>query len=836
MAIKETETITSLDLNFSNGGGSHSASIQTVLKAKDLANSEDELGSLIGSSGNKTTFSNSKIQSLMSAFIQIEKTVSQDGNLKKISRKYEDITSLKLKSHCFVVRGRDCHPHDKGLSQAGVESRTIRNITINGSELTGLGSSNPNGQYTSFGGGEYATMPYFGELPNSPIKLKDQLFPFKQPRKFGGVIIIGNIYNEESSVTSDGDKTSLVYQDGVLKEEFSYNQEKVSSFYKFNPDLANYNLKIGYTLAEAKRGFAQAGINIIGLPESVTNKVLFEESGTLDSILSNIASKYGYYWFVDPFRTGVIRFVNSSSASQLSVTNPLTQSEAIQSKYLNASFSENNLTPRIVNCFSSTIEKKNQTFEFGTGQRFTRFHKLDTRKLLQQAGISKNLIRVYYGLFLAGRFDAEAFDIISYFAAYLKKNDIDWGEWWEDSSILANAQISSWDSKVAGKGMREYIEARHDSAFKLKDGNYLPLVNSDGTKAEKPSNGRLFGLLRDWFTVFTNTIYLSNKFSRWKAKRMQWGGSPMNISGPYKISGSETVKIKDVDDLQSIEAVLTKINAGGRDLTYLFDSSDSSGSSDYAFIGRVESNQRNLAGRKKKDLDYDLINEKEYFLLKNPFTNRSYFGFSDDLAKQVQHLIEASASMFNDVSKNDSTSTSNTIKVYFTRAKRPSDEEETEETRKEEEAAVRRQAGLDALAEKLSEVGERFDIRYFNLKNNGASGDPLSPVTLDVKNGKISDILSLESSNISTRQSKGQTLKSSSRTIVGLSLPDSYKITLSALSVQLTGSGVTTTINESTKHLLPPDQQMIIDSSSKAAASNNIAKRFSASQRNLFGL
>ena len=131
MAIRETETITSLDLNFSNGGGSHSASVTTVLRAKDLANSEEELGSLIGSSGSKTTFSNDRIQALMSNFIEVEKTISQNGTTKSISRKYEDVTSLKLKSHCFVVRGSGSHPHDKGLSGGSMGSRMIRNININ---------------------------------------------------------------------------------------------------------------------------------------------------------------------------------------------------------------------------------------------------------------------------------------------------------------------------------------------------------------------------------------------------------------------------------------------------------------------------------------------------------------------------------------------------------------------------------------------------------------------------------------------------------------------------------------------------------------------------------
>jgi hypothetical protein len=136
----------------------------------------------------------------------------------------------------------------------------------------------------------------------------------------------------------------------------------------------------------------------------------------------------------------------------------------------------------------------------------------------------------------------------------------------------------------------------------------------------------------------------------------------------------------------------------------------------------------------------------------------------------------------------------------------------------------------------LSEVNERFDIRYYSLNTNGASGDYLSPITLDAKTGSISDIIALESSNISSRISGAQSLKTSSRTIVGLSLPNQYKITLSSLSIRVGGSGITTTIGESTVKLLPPDEQLIIDGNNKAIRSNASTKRFSASQRTVFGL
>jgi len=828
MDIRENETLISLDFNFSSSGGSHSVSVQSVLKAKDLSDSENELGTLIGSSAGRTTFSNEKIQNLMKNFIEVEKTVEQDGNRKTINRKYQDITSLKLKSHCFVVRGRDCHPQDKGVS-GSLFNRRSRNVLSLGSGriLTNLGSYNP---LPAVGGGQEVTIPYFSELPNSPITNPEQKFPFRGPRKIGGgVIAIGNIYNEESSVNSAGEKTSLVYQDGKLKERLSFNEDRVNIFYKNNPDLGNYDLNFGYTLQEAKRGFAQAGIALIGLPESSTDEVLFSESGTLDSIASSIASRYGYYWFVDPFSSGSIKFVNSSSSSQLPITNPFTQSGDVQKNYLSASFTENKISPKIVNAFGATIEKQTQTFEFETGQRYTRFHKLRMDRMEKLFKMDISLIRIFYGLYISGKFDSKTFDAIAHFATYTS-DSIEWGEEWEDSTKLRGLKQGTWGNFVAGTSVRRYIKKNFDGKFNLELGTYVELGNK---RPSLPSTKKIYNSLKDYFDIISSSVFVSNKFSRFKARRMQWGSSAMSISGPYNI---KETKIEEVDDLQTFDSVLKLNGFPNKQLSDLFDNSDSSGSSgDYGFLGIVKGNQRQSKGKKKQDIDYEIVNEENFIFFKNSFTNINFMVYTQEFEDQVKSLIRQSISAYNKFRRTPS-DIPNTIKATYTRVKRPTDEPENDETKEEEEDEARRQAGLDAAAEKLSEISERFDIRYFNLKTNGASGDPLNPITLDTKYGKIADIKALEVANFGARQSNVQTSKSSSRTIVGLSLPSSFSLTLSALSIRLGASGVTTTIQESTSKLLKPDEQLIISSGQKASLATNVNVKFSAKQKNFFGL
>ena len=835
--IGERETLTSLDFNFSSSGGNHSATVQSVFDAKDLSDSESELGTLIGSSAGKVTFSNDEIDNLMKNFIQVEKTVQQDGNKKTVSRKLQDSTSLRLKSHCFIVRGRDSHPHDKGVS--GISNAQVRDLTASGMLIDGLGISKPR---VSSGAGAEVILPYFGELPNSPITSSAQRFPFRRPTRLNGsgVIAIGNVYNEESSVNSDGRKTSLSYQSGDLKEKISFNEEYVSTFYKDNPDLSNYDLNFGYTLREAKRGFGLAGITLAGLPESATDEVLFSESGTLDSIASSIASKYGYYWFIDPFSFGLIKFINSASASQLGITNPLTQSGDLQEKYVNASFTQSNLSPKIVNAFGSTIEKRTQTFDFAEGQRYVRFHKLQMKGMSQFFKFDESLLGLFYGLYLSGKFDAFTFDALAHYATFIdKNNNVEWGDNWGNSDQIRDGKTCGWGTSIAGTTVRKYMEDQWDGDFNLKTGTYVTFRKSvggvtGGGRLTNPSRNKIFGNLKDFFDLISSSIYVSNKFSQYKARRMQWGSSDMSISGPFDIHDKD---ISEVDGLQTLYSVLELNGFGNKKLNDIFAKSDSSGTGgNHGFVGIIKGNQRLAAGNSKKDFDYEAVNDENFIFIKNPHTNENFFGFSNKFKNSVDNLITKSVGMYQKIKASESRDAPNTSKAYYTRVRQPTDEEGTEEDRKQEEARNRRQAGLDAAAEKLSEVAERFDIRYFNVKTNGASGDPLVPITLDTKNGKISDIKALEAANFSARQSSSQKTATSSRTIVGISLPDVFSVTLSGLTLKLGSSGVTTTIQESTMKLLKPDEQLIINDGQRAASATSFNTNFSAKQKNFLGL
>tara|TARA_B100001093_G_scaffold236738_1_gene226832 strand:- start:8285 stop:10651 length:2367 start_codon:yes stop_codon:yes gene_type:complete len=788
MALNSPETLTSLNFNFSSSGGDHSMTTESVINAKDLAQDGNNLGTIIGSESGRITASNGKIQQAIQNFVVTKETTSKNGTLTTVSREYANRTSLLLKSNCFLVRGSQGHPRD--------------------------------------GEGEI-TVPYFSECTNTPVDV-NQRFPRRGPSYKNGIVRIGNIYNEESSVDSDGVKTSLVYQNQILQEDLCYNLTTanagggVSSYYIDNPDYANYDLRFGYTLNEAIQGFGMCGIKL-DVPNSNAN-VLFEESGTLDAIVSNIASKFGYYWFIDPF-TNVVKFINSIAASTIAITNPLTQSQEIQKSYVDASFTKDRMSPVFVNAFSGNIEKQKQTFEYDQGERFTRFRKLPVDKVINKLKITENLLKLYYTMWLAGAYNKDNFDVLGIIATRLSET-ITWKDQeWNGSSAVKSSRAG--DISILLKNTRMIDALNKDGQMDLRKAKFISLANKTSVvKIERPSQGTAFSKIDLVLRLLHNTIYVSNFYRQYSARRTNWAGSEMSISGPFL----KTTKIKEIEALADLHGALGE----GRDeitLEEIMEFSGSTGGGDYGFIGILNGSNRASRGLGLEDLNFGLFNNGEYRYVN---AVNEHLGYTEELSDKIKSIMDVSPKIFNDQDKE--VSGPSTAKAYFTRSKRPTDEIADDATREEEEERAEKQAQLDAAAQKLAELAERYDIRYYSVKNNGSTGNIYSPIRLDIKSGKIADIKALENSQLSAIQSLRNPTSQSSRTIVGISLPTAFQPTISGISLKLGGSGVTTTIDESTVKLLRPDEQLIIDRNLNAFLTTRNQTNFRASQKNFLGL
>ncbi len=787
MALNPPETLVSLNFNFSSAGGDHSLTTESVRNSIDLAQDGNDLGTIIGSESGRVTASNGRIQQAIQNFSVIKETISKDGTSTRVTREHANKTALKLKSNCFLVRGSAGHPRDN-------EGEII--------------------------------VPYFSECSNSPIN-SNQTFPAKGPSYRNGIVRIGNIYNEESSVDSNGIKTSLVYQNGVLQPDLCHNLTTttpgggVSQFYIDNPDYANYDLRFGYTLSDAIQGFQQCGITL-DIPNSNKN-ILFEESGTLDSIVSNIASKFGYYWFIDPF-SNVIKFVNSIAAANISITNPLTQTQEIQKSYVSASFTTEKMSPVFVNAFSGNIEKRQQTFEYDQGERFTRFRKVPISNVINKLKVTENLLKLYYTMWIAGAYNKDNFDVLGIIAT--KNNQtLSWkDEEWDNGNSIKNSR--SGDISVLLKSSRMIDTLDKDGSMNLRGAKYIALSNKDSNvKIERPSQGKAFSRIDLVLKLLHNTVYVSNYYAQYIARRTNWSGSEMSISGPFPVD----TEIKEIEAFADIYSALE----GSDDITLknVMEYAGSSGNGDYGFVGILNGGNRAIRGSKLEDFNFDLFNNGQYRYV--PAIGE-HLGYTKELSDKIANIVNTSPAIFND--QDDKQKGPQTAKAYFTRSKRPTDELAGDKSRGDEEKESEDKSGLDERAAKLAELAERYDIRYYNVKDNGSTGNIYSPIRLDIKNGKIAEIKALENSQLSTIQSNKNPTAQSSRTLIGLRLPSKFLPTISGISVKLGGSGVTTTIEESTVKILRPDEQLIIDKNLNTMLTTRNQTNFRASQKNFLGL
>lgn len=853
MAIGCNETITSLDINFSSNGG-HTATVTSVKGAKDLVtDTQESLGSLIGVGGGMTTFTNERIQNILRNFTEVSRTVSQDARHTSISRSYEDTTNLLLKSHAVIVRGKDFDPNYKGGQGGGIFFQP-NNFNVN------LGNSNSYGDCASrekipvnlpkrpvFGGGgrnvrasasqtsDRVTIPYFGEVIGSPIN-GNLKFGYNAPTKNGALIHAGNVYNEESSIAFDGDKVSLVYQNGALKENLSFNSDKVGHFYKSQPDYANYNLKYGYTLREVKTIFSLVGITVIGLPTS--ESILITESGSLDSILSSIASKFGYYWYADPFLGGTIVMVDSAKSSQYPITNPLTQDGSLKARYVNGSITSDYKTPKIVDVYASTIERNETTFEIPDRDRLTRFHRWKPIEFIKRLDFNHEILQYFYILYASNKFkSSQLFTVYAYIATIT--HDLDWGDDWPDYTKLSKE--GDWESYSSiFNDDQQAADAMKCGGFDLLGAQLIPLYEKDAKiieKFEDVFNNDAFDKLKAYFDAITSSFYISNKFGRWKSTRMAFKNSALSIEGPFELKQ----KLSETDGIDNLK---TAFKRNGEDLEKtkiggFWDDGkqDAVGSGDFVFFGFSEKNNKSTLDLEATDLKWkELCNEEAFFPpakggegLIEPSTGKQFIAVSPAFVGKIKEMMEKSKKLFNEfVTEGD------TVKATYNRGKRPVSVPETEDDKKKQERDAKRRDALDERAQKLDELSERFDLRKYSIEKNGATGSPLHPVQLNISNLNLSDVNSLKKSGISASISNQMPLQSSSRTISGLALPSRFSLQMSSVSLKLSSSGITTTINESAVKILRPDEQVIL-ANDQASTSRNFVG-FSAGQRNFMGL
>ena len=782
------ESLTSVNLNFGTGSN-HTASTTSVVGAKDLAPSDsDALGSVVGKLGARVDFSNPQLTKLFSQFIMTERTESKDGVKTIIQRKFTDRISLLLKSHVILVRGKDLAP-------------------------TGA---------TTFEG----LVADFAECPNSPVAS----FGKQGFTQHGAALVIGNIYNEISdTINSTGEKISLVYQSQQFVPELSHNVEYVPSSYIENPDFSNSNIKYGYRLADFRFALNKVGVPVVGLPNRTD--ILFQNSGTLESVIGSIASSLGMFWYVNPL-SGTVEFISSDRASSLSITNPLKISGE---NIIDCSFTESALAPIIINSYMATTSLEKISHDISERQRVARFRPIDfaSQKDKYEMSFDDETLGIYYGAAAAGALNELTFDTLS----FTSEKEPKFGKFFPKFNRANHKEEKKWDELIVEEKSRKDAKDNYKGSFDLEKGKFIPTKLDSGKWNDMPSKSQAFEAIKQALGLLVNKFYVSNAYSDWKVKRMQFSSSDVNISGPYP-SDTQVKNIEGLSKLAAIIKVLKKEEDDQDDKTPeltvgdLASMAGCSGLGDYHFIGiKAEPNLNTPV----KSNDYAKFSKKNIELYTTP-TSLTYLGIQETLFDNLEKIIDRSEELYK--VRKDKNLLLDTIRCPYTRTKVPVNELYSSDgtiDREEEDSLDKSDSGSGKSEGQIKDLFDKFNYVKTSLKLNGATGDVKNPVSLDIKQGKGAEVNALMAANFGQRAS-GKNLASSSRTLVGLVIP-TFSIVISGISISLGGSGITTTITESTKKLLPVDTDIVVGDHGKATKTTSSGlSGLSAGQRNTLGL
>jgi len=877
------ETISQLDLNFTNSGGGHKASVNTILSAKNL-DGKNGLGTVIGELGEIGVFSNEKISNIMTNFVCTDFTTNAGPNKKVINRKYIDRTSLILKSYVVLVRGVNCSPSSESLDWQTDDGR-------------------PKG------------VPFFSEVINTPLSQ----FPSSPPTKNGCIISAGKIYNIESAAKFDGVKIALCYQNKELIENLCVNSDFVSDQYKASPDLAQYELKYGYTLTEFKEILNLAGITVEGLPEA--DDVLFNMSGSLDSIVTAVASYLGYFWFVDPTNLN-IRFISTEKASQMEVED---FTNTTNENILSASFTESTITNKIVNTYVGSAEKK-ESESSSTGEDRPRpvfFKRVDITEMFDEDEeatfpLTKFDLGFWFSIFNQELSD-DIFDLYTYCILHLNNGTVEAGERQSEIAKVYEKNINipstlwpygspktrlifpfgpsvndielflandltpvldlSEDKRFAkgsifmsAEGVNFDVRNPSKLVFLDKNGNrissrrsgedgffYRKLICDHVTKLEgdlekgfkpdgepitnfpKPSSSKLHEMLKAYFEI-AGTLYVSNGYSKYKVERMQFANTNnLSIQGPFR----GTQNVADIDSLSHINDFLDHVGVKKEDRT-IFNikeatNGESVGEADaFYFLGertikKLEKKNAKVedgeAEKIDKALDFKTLTDKiellEYrneLLIGGKLEPSNEEATGADVVMQVFDLVQQSKVNFDaamDLKK--------IMRLEYTRSKTRVNKVDEEKDEDEEDKDIAR--GGEG-SQKESDLFDRFDLKLFKVEK--PEYNLLNNLTLSEKSGTTVEMSILHSLR-GTYTDNNDSPKSSTRTLYGLHIPD-FKETLNSISVTVGSDGIRTTISESTIKLVPPDQELIMDRGQQAITPSTIPTSLTAAQRNVLGL
>lgn len=764
------EVVTAIDVNFSTNGSSHSATVSSSVVDDNCTSSV--LGSIDGTIGRSSTFSEKTLHKFLDGFILSEETVTKDPIGIKKTRKYIDSLSMKLDSWILLVRGVTCSPTTSLKYYGNVYAA---------SQLPAQAFGYVPNFSNAMGGATLAK--------DATISSSNRIIILGRTRTVISAFSPPSLTKTQSGNVLEKQRIYRVYEDGKLNQNLSIGPE-------FGIVFENAQVKYGYTASEFFKALQSLGINIIGAETLFSDDILFEQSGTLRSCLSAVTSFFGLYWYIDRVQNSwSIRIISSSYANQFKIEDPTIDTD---SRILSASFSKGGKSPRNVCSYIGTTNSDDGSgggsITYGRQASKAQLKLVDFSQLygstFSSYNIQVSLIQKFFTFFTGSiKGSSDAFDKLIYFCIHKYPSFSG-----QLGSSYTDIPEDKGEVKIAKNIFDEAgSEAKKDDLALVNlnfEDKFYSLQSTAFKQMEKPSNSKLYTVLNSFFTYY-NSLYISHGYSEYRANNI----GISNASGPYRSDDYISV----IPDLSDFCQFLISCSV---DIPTISKLAQYAGvrSGDYYFIS-LKTNS--LPSEIDQESNWDGLNTR--MALINGSADRLYLGFKADAESLISNQITASESAFQKAGNN----------LFKKKSYLMLPRIETEEQ--------------DSSSGDQQEKTPDFDVMYFDVKTPIANDFTKSD--LKVFNGDTQEVRAIADAWQATF-ANSYDLNSSSVTYYDLIFPD-LDITLDSVSISIGSDGATTTITRSNKSILPPDNSIFVNKY-QAQNTHRDSYTMSAGQKNFF--
>ncbi len=845
-------SISNIEINLSSNGSPHQATVTEVI-GKNACDRKSIASIISASKGQSLRVNNDKINNLLSQFVIESITTTVDPSSEKKDYKLIDKLSAILDSYIVLVRGITAPPIiDKFPSPI----EFLNDPKFPNSKTVFAGPVFPSSELplSAFGPTtEGATTSVY-----KPKAILDTRGSYSSPiiDILGNVVILGSTYsiitqqihNERSFQTyNKGKKISKLSENSQYTEPVVImdNGDPPKEIKFIDPlegqkqDPTKATIKYGYTAKEFFKIFDLLSIKFDKNPLKNMDNVLFETTGNLRDCLSAICSFYGYYWYIqlnsDSNKFPSLYILSSEEAFALTIEDPRTEALSDPS-LVSYSFSEGGRSPYTVASFvgnSAPPERADQSpFQIEDTPIHKEFKRVNCEKFfkIRSENISEEeakTIEAFFLFFYSEEADStESFDKFFLLGKHFFENfqcdyfyDYKIADKYKGFAKYLNEAASEESADMSL--IKETIKnSKYSGAFPIDTSKTLTMLQEEGSPLPLPSTMTVYTIFKNYFKYF-GSLFISNGYSKSFTERVNFTGGDISISKAY-LGSTKLSEVEELVDFNNFLEAFGIKNVTMQDLANYANVNIGLGTDKYFYIAMLPINK--TLGAKTKNDEASFEAKRFEFLEKKVWLG---FPLGSSASRQVilyNISTEEEADMRKKINDLYTTSREKFLKAH----------------KNLKERVLVQMSRIDNGPDGTEDSGERERLSFENsiykifIPTIDGKERSISMVKAELKTftGSITDIKTLIKANRSQLIGLDYNLNSASKTYYRLYIP-TFSIKIDSISIQFANDGISTTIAESNKGIIPVDQTLIL-SDSKVARSSNFRTFFTAGQKNFF--